>query len=125
MNALEDKIAEAAAQLPPGQRVVTAILAPQLRTNPIAHMIDRVCIGRCYSYANYEPATGQFRIRVTGPSPIVESDDNDSSRMQIGAYVVKPRDLPLFRIALDNAGRAVLQSMPAGGLIGATYWNGI
>ena len=29
-----------------------------------AHVIDRACIGHCFSYANYEPATAQFRVRV-------------------------------------------------------------
>jgi hypothetical protein len=125
LNGLEDRIADAAYQLPPGQRVVTAIQAPQLRTNPIDHMIDRICIGRCYSYANYEPSSGAFRIRVTGPTSIVAPTDMDSSRMQVGGYAVKQRDLPLYRISLDDTGAIALQSMLSGYLIGMTEWNGM
>jgi len=57
-------------------------------------MIDRACLGRCYSYANYEPATAQFRIRAIAENPIVVSTDNDSLCLQDGSYVVKQRDLP-------------------------------
>lgn len=125
LNSLEDRIAEVAAGIPDGQRVVTAIEAPQLRVNAVDHMIDRVCIGHCYSYANYEPASGAFRIRVTGPTPIVAPTDMDASRMQFGGYAVKPRDLPLYRIALDDRQRAVAQPLPAGSLIGASYYSGM
>ena len=124
LNALEEQIAETAAQIPDGQRVVAAIEDPELRVNAVDHMIDRVCIGHCYSYANYEPSSGAFRIRITGPTPIVAPTDMDASRMQFGGYAVKPRDLPLYRIALDDRQRAVFDLMPAGALIGATYYNG-
>jgi len=125
LNAFEDQLEAAVAQLPPGSRVVSAIQAPQLRTNAIDHMIDRVCINRCWSYANYEPSSGAFRIRVTGPTTIVAPTDMDSSRMQNGGYAVKPRDLPLYRLQLNAAGDFVAQEMPAGALIGASYWNGL
>ena len=124
LNAMEDSIAEAVSQLPPGQRVLCTVHTPQLRTNPVDHMIDRVCLGRCYSYANYEPSSAAFRIRVTGPSSLVAPTDMDSSRMQNGGYAVKPRDLPLYRIALSDTGQLVVQGMPPGALVGASDWNG-
>jgi hypothetical protein len=123
LNALEDQIADAAAEAPPGARLVTAIQAPQLRTNPIDHMIDRDCIGHCYSYANYEPSTAQFRIRVIGPTNIVAPTYVDSYLMESGRYVVKEGDLPLYRISLDGNGRAVQQSLPAGVLVGVSIWQ--
>jgi hypothetical protein len=125
LNDLEERIAAATSRVPPEGRVVTSIHTSQLRTNPIDHMIDRVCIGHCYSYANYEPSSGQFRVRVTGPTTIVAPTDMDSSRMQTGGYAVKPRDLPLFRISLSNTGEIVVQEMPPGALIDATWWNGL
>src|SRR5581483_5632654 len=61
LNRLEARIDRAVAQLPPGQRVVSSIQDSTLRANALTHMIDRACIGHCYSYANYEPSTAQFR----------------------------------------------------------------
>ena len=37
-------------------------------------MIDRICVGHCYSYANYEPSTDQFRISRDGTQPDRGSD---------------------------------------------------
>ena len=55
-------------------------------------MIDRVCLGRCFSYANYEPSTAQFRIRTVAENPYVTARYEDSWRMQNGSYVVqRPR----------------------------------
>src|SRR5271157_5619728 len=69
LNVFEDRMQDTVAQLAPGQRIVNGVEDPNLRVNALAHMIDRVCLGRCFSYANYEPSTAQFRIRVTGASP--------------------------------------------------------
>src|SRR5262249_33997829 len=101
LNAMEDRVQEAVAQLPAGQRVISGIGAPSLRVNPLDHMVDRVCIGRCYSYANYEPSTAQFRVRVVGPSPLVISNYEDSFKLQSGGYVVQQRDVPLYQLIAD------------------------
>jgi hypothetical protein len=61
-------------------------------------MVDRACIGRCFSYANYEPASGQFRIRVRQGSPIVSASDDDNEDMQSGEYTILERDLPMAEI---------------------------
>jgi hypothetical protein len=102
------------AQLPPGQRVLGGADDPTLRINAMTHMIDRVCIGRCYSYADYEPSTWQFRVRAVAPNPYVASDYADSFAMQTGRYIVKPTDLPLYEVTLDEQGNQILVSLPAG-----------
>ena len=71
LNAFEDRMGGAVAGIAPGQRVVSLVDDPDLRVNALTHMIDRVCIGRCYSYANYEPSTAQFRVRAVAANPIV------------------------------------------------------
>ena len=114
---------DAVATLPPGQRVISAIDAPSLRVNALAHMIDRVCIGRCYSYANYEPSTAQFRVRAETPNPYVASAYQDSWLMQVGMYVVKDRDLPLYQVDLDAGGQLIVKSLRAGVPCGSTTWN--
>jgi hypothetical protein len=111
------------AALPPGQRVISAIDDPTLRVNALAHVIDRVCVGRCYSYANYEPSTAQFRIRADVKNPYVAYSYQDSWLMQVGAYVVKDGDLPLYQVDLDAGGRMVMKNLRAGVPCGSTTWS--
>jgi len=124
LNGFEDEMRDAANRLPAMARVVSNV-DTDARINAVTHMIDRVCIGRCYSYANYEPSSGAFRIRVTGPAAMVAPTDMDSSRMQNGGYAVKPRDLPLYRISALADGSLAVESMPAGALIGVSRWSGL
>ena len=123
LNAFEDQMTRLVWQLPPGQRVVSAIDDPTLRINALTHMIDRACLGRCYSYANYEPSTAQFRIRGVAESPMVVSTYEDSWRLQTGTYVVKERDLPLYEVGLDQAGHMGIRILTAGAQSGITYWK--
>ena len=123
LNAFEDRMELSVASLPPGQRVISAIDASGLRVNGLGHMIDRVCIGRCYSYANYEPSTAQFRVRVIGESPLVISTYAESWALQTGKYKVKERDLPLYEINLDSSGRMVTLPLKVGSTSGITEWN--
>ena len=125
LNAFEDRLENAVKQLPPGQRVVSAIDDPYLHVNALTHMIDRVCIGRCYSYANYEAPTAQFRLRVTSPNPIVAVNYDDSWGLQNGVYVVRERDLPLYQITLDETGQMVTRSLRAGQTGGTAYWKAL
>ena len=84
---------------PFGTRVIATIWAtPDSRVSFIGHIADRACIGHCFSYANYEPASGQFRIRVRPGSPIVSASDDDTEDMQAGEYDVEDEDLPLKQI---------------------------
>jgi len=125
LNAFEDTMQTVVSQLPPGQRVIGGIDDPLDRVDALPHIIDRVCMGRCYSYANYEPSTGQFRVRVAGDSPIVISRYDDSWRLQNGLYVVQPKDLPLYQVVLEGSGHMFIRSLPAGSACGMTYWNGL
>ena len=123
LNAFEDRMTRLVSQLPPGQRVVSAINDPTLRISALTHMIDRACLGRCYSYANYEPSTAQFRIRAVAGNPIVVSTYGDASGFQDGTYVVKPGDLPLYQVTLDQAGHMGIRVLTAGEQSGITYWG--
>ncbi len=100
LNRVETEMEKVVAQLPPGQRVVSALADPESRIQSLAHLLDRICVGRCFSYANYEPATAQFRVRAYHENPFVVSDYGDSWGIQTGGYVVKPRDLPLYHLDL-------------------------
>jgi hypothetical protein len=62
------------------------------------HIVDRACIGRCFSYDNFEPSTGQFRVRANPGNPFVMADMQSAGGAQVGDYVVRARDLPLSDI---------------------------
>jgi hypothetical protein len=64
----------------------------------LPHMLSRACIGRCFDYQNYEPATGSFRIRVNPGSPVVMSDIGAVYGMESGYYVLKDSDPPIHLI---------------------------
>jgi hypothetical protein len=121
LNAVEDRMQDVVAQLGPGQRVVSGVLDPGLRVPTLDHMIDRVCVGRCFSYANYEPSTWQFRVRALGPNPLVTASYPDSWLMQTGGYVVKESDVPLYQVYVDRRGTMLIRSLQVGMPCGSTW----
>jgi hypothetical protein len=125
LNALEGRMERLVAGLPPGQRVISALIDLNLPTNPTTHMIDRVCLGRCYSYGNYEPSSAQFRIRVAGESPLVVATDKESIALQTGKYVVQDRDLPLYQVTALPDGTLEIHPLASGQTTAVTPWTGL
>jgi hypothetical protein len=122
LNSFEDRMQDTVAHLQPGQRVVSGVEDTQMRVWPVTHMIDRVCLGRCFSYANYEPSTSQFRVRAMESNPYVVFRYKDSWDMQRGKYVVKADDLPIYKVDLEG-GRLVIRTLQAGLPCGMKSWN--
>jgi len=99
LNRMESSAEQIVSQLPFGTRVIATIWAPpDSRVSFIGHIADRACIGHCFSYANYEPSSGQFRIRARPGSPVVSASDDDTEDMQAGEYEVQDEDLPVMEI---------------------------
>lgn len=99
LNRMESAAERLVSHLPFGTRVMETIWSPEdSRVSFIEHIADRACIGHCFSYANYEPASGQFRIRVRPGSPVVSASDDDTEDMQSGEYQVQDEDLPVMEI---------------------------
>jgi len=99
LNRMESSIERLVNGLPFGTRVIATIWAPpDSRVSFVGHIADRACIGHCFSYANYEPSSGQFRIRVQPGSPVVSASDDDAEDMQAGEYEVQDEDLPMMEI---------------------------
>jgi len=99
LNRLEANAEKLVADLPVGTRVVVTIDAPpDSRITFIGHSVERACIGHCFSYANYEPASGEFRVRVREGSPVVTSSTDAAEDMASGEYEVDDSDLPLKQI---------------------------
>jgi len=119
LNQEEDSMEAAVSMLPPGHRVVAAPVSSHDRVASHLHMVDRVCIGRCFSYANYEPPSHHFRIRVSGRNPVVAENYGDSWAMQSGIYRVRETDLPLIQLSrCGTNGGFCIAELAAGALSG-------
>jgi hypothetical protein len=100
LSRMEEQVERLVAELPAGERVAATIWAPSTSRLPFqAHIVDRACIGKCFSFQNYEPASGEFRVRVKeGGSPLVSDDADITEQLEAGEYVVSTEDLPMAQI---------------------------
>ena len=64
----------------------------------VQHIADRACIGHCFSYGNYEPASAQFRVRATPRNLYAMSSFDDTVNMEDGSYEMQPADLPAYQV---------------------------
>jgi len=116
LNQMEDRLKATLNRLAAGERVVNSLSSKSLRSLCLQHQLDRECIGRCLSYANYEPSSRQFRIRAVAGNGIVLDDYADVDAVAHGSYLVQPKDLPISLVYLCGAdSRAVcVRSLAAG-----------
>jgi hypothetical protein len=100
LNRLEANAEQLVRELsPPAARVIVTLDAPQgSRIQFVHHAVERACIGHCFSYANYEPSSREFRVRVREGSPVVTSSTDTAEDMASGEYEVDETDLPLKQI---------------------------
>lgn len=122
LNHFEDRVEQAVDQLPSGARVVSPIIDPELRADALTHMVDRACLARCFSYANYEASTAQFRIRVVRPNSYVVADYGDSWNLQNGKYVIKQGDPRLVSLSVSDQGQVQAQSLQPGVRNAPSFW---
>jgi hypothetical protein len=115
MNKVEDRMEHLVSGLSAGDRIVSSLEDPISRIEPWTHNVDRVCLGKCVSYGNYEPVSNQFRVQIARPNPLVVANPVDFYALEDGGYAVKPNDLPLYQIALCGDRKELcLQSLAAG-----------
>jgi hypothetical protein len=111
LNRTEGRVEQLVSTLPYGQRVMeTILLPPGSEIYFIEHIVDRACVGRCFSYGNYEPSSGQFRVRAQPGNEIVNASPVDVAAMAEGTYIVKPEDLPAYQIyqcSSDSSGLCI------------------
>lgn len=103
LSDLEARVERSVAALPPGHRVVSDLQAMENSRMVIEHIVDRACIGRCFSYDNYEAPSGQFRVRATPGNSIVYVEekgksDGESEKERVKARI-KKIDPPVFDIS--------------------------
>jgi len=105
LNGLEKNAENLASELAPGTRVISTIGAPpDSRITFIGHAVERACIAHCFSYANYEPASGEFRVRVRKGSTVATASTDDAEDMASGEYEVDDADIPIKQIYQCDAG---------------------
>jgi hypothetical protein len=98
INRMEAEVATLVKTLPPDQRVLATILKPDESRVLVQHIVDRECIGRCFSYGNYEPASTLFRIQALPGNRYAMTDFEDVASMEGGEYKMLPEDLPAYQI---------------------------
>ena len=99
INRLEAHAEQLVGNLAPGTRVIATVWAPRDSRIPfVGHSVERACIGHCFSYANYEAASREFRVRVRKGSPVVTSSTDDAEDMASGEYELGDEDLPMKQI---------------------------
>ena len=109
LDKMEEQAERLVSALPQGSRVMQTIMAERTwRVTFINHIVDRACIGRCFAYGNYEPASRQFRVRARPENGIVMASSDDTTDMQEGRYTVRPEDLPAWQIYQCTPNFAVL-----------------
>lgn len=108
VNRMEVQAEELVRTLPANQRVMATILPPPHSRVMIQHMIDRACIGYCFSYGNYEPGSGVFRVRAAAGNPYVLSDYDLVVEMEEGDYTVTDEDLPAYQVYQCTSSGTVL-----------------
>ena len=97
LTQIELEIRALALRTPPASRVVE--LPPYAgNTSTILDMVTRACIGHCFAYADYEPSTGQFRIRANPGNGVVMANNRNAIAIEQGNFIVRPQDVPLYQI---------------------------
>lgn len=114
LNRWEDEAARAVAGLPRGARVVSSFRDWSSRTILGLYPVERACIGRCYSYQNYEAGTLQFQVVARGPNAFVMDDPAVAASVGKGEFIVRERDLPLYQLVECSPGRLCVRALAAG-----------
>lgn len=114
LNHLENRLDAAIQALPPMRRVIAQAPEQSLYWLCFQHDVDRACIGRCFSYGNYEPSSRQFRIHAGPDNGVVMSDQTDVDAVRTGRYTVRARDLPMQLVYPCGAGFGYVCSQALG-----------
>jgi hypothetical protein len=98
VNRMEAQVERLVRTLPPDQRVLGTILKPHESRVLIQHILDRACVGYCFSYGNYEPPSRVFRVRAQAGNRYVMTEGSDPASMEEGDYTLQAKDLPAYQV---------------------------
>jgi hypothetical protein len=104
LNQVEAELTRLVAGLPPGARLVAALQdSSSIRLNGLIHVGSAPCIGHCWDYGNYEPSTGQFRVRASVPNGVVADDMRIVNEIETGKHIVTREEAPLYSVCAPKA----------------------
>jgi hypothetical protein len=113
INRMEAQVEQLVRTVPPNSRVLATLKPPFPESRILVqHIADRACIGHCFSYGNYEPASAQFRVRVTPGNRYAMFSFDDSVNMEDGSYQLQPQDLPAYQVYQCSADQKQLCIRP-------------
>src|ERR1019366_7428167 len=96
---VEAQLTQMISALPPGARVVAALQdSSSLRLNGLIHIGSAPCIGHCWDYGNYEPSTGQFRVRAPRSNCCVVDDMRLVNEIEFGKHIVTREEAPIYSV---------------------------
>jgi len=99
INRMEAQVEQLVRTVPPNSRVLATLKPPFPESRILVqHIADRACIGHCFSYGNYEPGSGQFRVRATPRNLYAMSSFDAAVNMEDGSYELQPDDLPAYQV---------------------------
>jgi hypothetical protein len=98
LNRMETQAEHLVRSLPADQRILATIKPPPGSRVLIQHIIDRACIGHCFSYGNYEPTCGMFRVRALPGNAYSMTDFDSAADMEEGVYEMTAEDLPAYQV---------------------------
>lgn len=85
-------------RVPDGSRVIASLTDPAARLNSLPHLVDRACLGRCWSYGNYEPASGHFRLKAVNQNTVVTASVAAVREIEAGSYTIQEADAPVYAL---------------------------
>ncbi len=110
LNKLEAQVERSVAALPPMHRVVDNLDYRADSRVDAEHIVDRACIGHCFSYENYEPPSGQFRLRALPGNAIVyvepPAQPGGAANTQSRDDQAKALGTPVFELSQCNGSAA-------------------
>ncbi len=113
INRMEAQVVQLVSNVPPNSRVLATLKPPFPESRILVqHIADRACIGHCFSYGNYEPASAQFRVRATPRNRYAMFSFDDAVNMEDGSYEIQPADLPAYQVYQCSADQKKLCIRP-------------
>jgi hypothetical protein len=104
INRMEAQVEQLLRTVPRNSRVLATLKPPFPESRILVqHIADRACIGHCFSYGNYEPASAQFRVRATPGNRYAMPSFDSAVNMEDGFYEVQPEDLPAYQVYQGSA----------------------
>jgi hypothetical protein len=99
INRMEAQVEQLVRTVPRNSRILATLKPPFPESRILVqHIADRACIGHCFSYGNYEPASGQFRVRTTPHNLYAMFSFDDAVNMEDGSYQLQSEDLPAYQV---------------------------